>query len=129
MSGYTEAKLEQHDPSGGNIGLYAKGHGYVAFVGLGSVEHFEAAQRQNARRLVACWNACEHIPTEALERFESIKAAGTASMESVLAESAELVAALRQHDGWLDRTGHGADHPWRLSIARALAKHTPKVKA
>ena len=31
--------------------------------GLG---HQEAAER--ARRLVACWNACEGIPTEALEK-------------------------------------------------------------
>lgn len=61
---------------------------------LASMNGVHVDTPENARRFVACWNACEHIPTEALEKFESIKAAGLASMESVRAESAELAAML-----------------------------------
>lgn len=42
-------------------------------------------------------------------------------------ENTALLKALRDHDGWLERTGHGNDHPLRLSIARALAQRAPKV--
>lgn len=40
------------------------------------------------------------------------------------AEVKRLRAALDAHDQWLASTGHGADHPWRLSIARTLAGET-----
>lgn len=34
------------------------------------VPEFNAEQDANARRLVACWNACEGVPTDALEQIE-----------------------------------------------------------
>lgn len=42
------------------------------------------------------------------------------AMNDGLKEIERLRTALEAHDGWLANTGHGADHPWRLHIARAL---------
>ncbi len=46
----------------------------------------------NARRLVACWNACAGIPTKALED------AGTIAVEVEDEMQAELLAAWQQRD-------------------------------
>lgn len=85
--------------------------------------------RGAARRLVACWNACAEndLSTEFLEKSDGFVSAVASECKRLLGERAELLTALRDHDGWLERTGHGADHPWRASIARVLAKCEPKV--
>ena len=40
-----------------------------------SYEDAKAVRDANARRLAACWNACEGISTDALEKFGNIYAA------------------------------------------------------
>ena len=49
----------------------------------------------NARRLVACWNACEGIPTEALEAYPAITGNGIKAIRAVEAQRDELLEALR----------------------------------
>lgn len=39
----------------------------VALLWEGGGIKWKSKQLSNARRLVACWNACHHLPTEALE--------------------------------------------------------------
>ena len=48
-----------------------------------------------ARRLVACWNACEEIGTETLEKTEPMKN-WVASYLSVIAQRDDLLAALKR---------------------------------
>lgn len=40
-----------------------------SFVGNRNAEEDMATAQANARRLVACWNACQGVPTELLEHF------------------------------------------------------------
>ena len=74
MSAHTKGKLELEDRDE-RLLLWADGsHDYVAELSTaadGADEDAQSAyedeQRENARRLVACWNACDGISTEALE--------------------------------------------------------------
>lgn len=55
-------------------------------------EHCEA----NARRLVACWNACEGVSTETLECLKDFqRQSAMQSLQATLAERDELIEALR----------------------------------
>ena len=49
----------------------------------------------NARRIVACVNACAGIPNEALEAFNDWSKAGVASCATYKAQRDELLAALQ----------------------------------
>jgi hypothetical protein len=75
----------------------------------------------NARRLVACWNACDILPTETLEimgnlsdaigsEFNKIKA----ERDSLRAVNAELLAFAHE---WLER--QGTDSNYMTEKARA----------
>jgi hypothetical protein len=106
-----------------------------------SSENFEKAAA-NAERLKACWNACEGIPTEALEQSANVEqsradkffAAGRA-----IQERDELLAALR---AWKSAADYGRTYAhlkdaqedvaeaWQQAETlrdAALAKHAPKV--
>ena len=53
-----------------------------------------AAERDaNARRLAACWNACENVPTDMLETISNLMPA-TVPYHQLHAQLTELVAAL-----------------------------------
>ncbi len=54
------------------------------------VHDFNAEQRSFARRLVACWNACEGIPTDVLEKAPVAEAL----WQDLTAQRDELLAAL-----------------------------------
>jgi len=74
-----------------------------------------------ARRLVACWNACEGISTESLERGPLSKAF---ELEQDRADSAgrqrdELLAALNQVRGEVQYMASGMTHStWRTKQAQ-----------
>lgn len=59
------------------------------------VHDFNAEQAANARRLVACWNACEGISTENLEDNLPVKYLAT-HYNAVLAQRDRLLAALEE---------------------------------
>lgn len=42
----------------------------------------------------------------------------------VIAAAPVLLAGLQDLDRWLAETGHGTDHPWRMSLAVAIAAAT-----
>lgn len=77
----------------------------------------------NARRLVACWNACEGLDTETLE----LMASGNApSLREIFGEHGqlwgqrdELLAALR---GLLDALPSATTHPAIKAARAAIAK-------
>lgn len=66
-----------------------------------SVNDFD---RANARRLVATWNACDGIPTEALEQLPSIIGASVpyrqlqAQRDALLKDLQEAAATLRRYE-------------------------------
>lgn len=124
MSEHTKGKLIQHPESGGQIGLYASGHGYVAFVPLGSFEHFIYAQRANARRVLACWNACDGISTETLQDFklDDIEAHALERVQTLEDERDELVKALRDMT-WFHAGTDDAGLPGLANARAILAKH------
>lgn len=55
--------------------------------------HFSDEQRENARRIVACVNACRGLPTDELEQKGLVAAVGTQLLEADQLR-AELLAAL-----------------------------------
>jgi hypothetical protein len=64
---------------------------------------------ENARRLVAAWNACDGISTDTLELVPRFTEAGIKTVQSVEAErdslravNAELLAALERSASWAD---------------------------
>lgn len=74
--------------------------------------------RANARRLVACWNACNGVDTDLLEQ-------NPAPFSDLRAQRDDLLAALerlvRQHGS--DGIEYSGDHP--IAVARAaIAKAT-----
>lgn len=89
-------------------------------------------QEANARRLVACWNAAEGIPTETLENGHAVfgKLAETAAdRDRLQAMNAELVAALRSviHDiernyGYIPEGEEGSVFAGVKEARAALAK-------
>lgn len=66
------------------------------------------AERDAARRLVACWNACEGISTEVLESEPYLQTASYAMRRQAEARRDELIAAMeevlrisdRKHEAW-----------------------------
>ena len=84
----------------------------------------------NARRIVACVNACEGIDTESLEgagndiwrkseeRFDK----ALVEISRLLHQNAEFVFLLRQADK-LDRDGYTLTSSWFHEVRNALAKY------
>ncbi|MGL5293323.1 MAG: hypothetical protein ACRC9V_06100 [Aeromonas sp.] len=60
-------------------------------------KHFSDEQRENARRIVACVNACHGLPTEELEQKGLVAAVGTQLLEADRLRD-ELLAALAEID-------------------------------
>lgn len=54
-------------------------------------------------------------------QIDTINRDMTALIDKIRGERDQYRFTLEQLDGWLEATGHGADHPWRLSIARAIS--------
>jgi hypothetical protein len=74
--------------------------------------------RANARRLVACWNACDGINTDLLERHPAPFSELRAQRDDLFAA---LVRLVRQHGS--DGIEYSGDHP--IAVARAaIAKAT-----
>lgn len=80
-----------------------------------SLDHDQ--QVSNARRLVACWNACEGVSTEALETCgKSLLDGETAELS---AQRDELLAALKRARGELQYMASGMTHSaWRTKQAQ-----------
>lgn len=80
----------------------------------------------NARRLVACWNACEGLSTEFLARIDSIQAALTGQLvvtQALEAERDELLDALelcrKELYEWM--RDHGQDIATQHAMIKARA--------
>jgi len=76
------------------------------------VHDFNAEQRSFARRLVACWNACEGISTEALGLDGNLANGwrlATYAMRDAIAQRDKLLAALETLVGTQDNPQNG----WR----------------
>lgn len=80
-------------------------------------------RRANARRLVACWNACEGISTETLENGNSIQVAlmgglnAALECDRLLAENARLREALEDMVELRDLTIAGRVNPDKSELA------------
>jgi len=98
--------------------LFADGNVF-GFSNVTSVEEIIA----RARRLVACWNVCEGIPTDALEN--TTPRAFAPQLRDAF-EIDELIEALRPF------ANYACDPPCECHNCKAraiLAKHAPKVTA
>ena len=60
-------------------------------------------QRANARRIVACWNSCDGIATDALELNAAACNSSVAGMVAAIEERDALRAALVRFIEWNDR--------------------------
>lgn len=79
-------------------------------------------QEANARRLVACWNACEGLSTEALERLGTLDRARVeldVIRAQAIAQRDELLNEMRQAMRW---AGH------RDEVRRILSDAIAKVE-
>lgn len=65
---------------------------------------YENAGEANARRIVACVNACSRFSTEHLENYPLISEHGFSMYESVKAQRDELLAALKRISAWNEHT-------------------------
>ena len=69
--------------------------GGVGFIGSIHIYEHRAEQcRENARRIVACVNACAGLPTDTLETIPSWSSAGVKTLADVVKQRDELLAAL-----------------------------------
>jgi hypothetical protein len=113
---------------------HTRGHLKVAADGFhvlddgGTVVALAASVRQNASRLVACWNACEAIDTEDLEAASVaiIHKLHDEASKRVLAQRDELLGALRDLEAMVERYRQpGYPIPAAQKAARAaIAKAT-----
>lgn len=95
-----------HDEPHQNIQLQI-GNRTVATVWIDDapVHDFNAEQTANARRLVACWNACDGLYTESLERGMPLAEQIVDALnqrDSLREVNAELLAALERFASWAD---------------------------
>ena len=77
-------------------------------------QHLESVKEANARRLVACWNACDGIPTDMLEAMPFGPAALVPMYARLEAQRDELLAFAQE---WLER--QGTDENYMTAKARA----------
>lgn len=73
----------------GTVLLFARNAGGFSISGCPDAE-------ANARRLAACWNACDGVRTDFLEMLAAMPDQEVASYERLLAQRDELLALLRQ---------------------------------
>lgn len=79
----------------------------------------KAQSEANARRIVACVNACEGISTEALKHRGHLLKAEDSTAQRLNAERAELLEALK---GLLDALPSATTHPAIKAARAAIAK-------
>ena len=83
MSQYVERLVVSDDAGQWNVSCDANGTSchqtlrtangvIVGFVVDHRKDYSEPDTRANARRLVACWNACDGVPTDALEQIDGL---------------------------------------------------------
>lgn len=78
-------------------------------------KHFSDEQRENARRIVACVNACRGLPTDELEQKGLVAAVGTQLLEAdqqsdELLEALELMVAIHDEpSGFSGKYGKALD--------------------
>jgi hypothetical protein len=91
---HTQGRLEANDKrskGGGGFSLFAGGQ-YIGFVSdSDAITDWEA----NARRLAACWNACEGLSTEALEGDDAPRKLRE-DRDLLLAQRDELLAVVQE---------------------------------
>ena len=92
---------------------------------FGDVLGGEAQAAANARRLVACWNACEGVPTELLELHGAKMIPPELPYAALEAQRDELLAELEALATWAStKTTDGVHRGHHIGKARALiAKH------
>lgn len=83
--------------------------------------HANPDPRPDARRLVACWNACDGISTETLELVPRFTEAGIKTVQSVEAQRDKLLAALTLIR---DAENSALDLSYCKGIARAAIANT-----
>lgn len=92
---HTEGRLtateSQHEPNRFMISVPA---GWLFSI-LHNGEALVEKQRVNVRRLVACWNALDGLPTELLERYGATRRGIYKGTEELKAQRDELLAALQ----------------------------------
>src|SRR5687768_5968368 len=84
---HTEGKLVAN----GNV-ISIENDGVVCYIDTGDFH----GDRDNARRLVACWNALDGVPTEWLENYVA------GGVENLLQENAALKAEVERLRKWAE---------------------------
>jgi hypothetical protein len=78
--------------------------------------------KKNARRLVACWNACDGISTEALEMAAALGGLRDVSPgAAVFSQRDELLAALKDMLSWLDDGNRDISYACLIDVKNARA--------
>lgn len=116
---HTEGKLETR-------GFYAVNERGRAVFDCGPVPMKDEEIKANARRLVACWNACTEIPTDTLEMhgFRTILADLQRQINDQWKERDELLAALLSSYNFLQGLEKSPDKiDLCLRIGDLLAKY------
>lgn len=86
-----------HDPVDTIVATFKRRHWRVGSTTTGKgVAFVFGDDESNARRLVACWNACQGIGTEYLETTTSLREADIATKESATARERALREALEE---------------------------------
>ena len=135
--GHTEGKVEYQERSDAYTHII-RGEGYkmIACTPQGS----SGTEEADARRLVACWNACEKFSTEDIERANEAYPQGRDRIELILdltetrkqvvvleAERDELVKALRESlitsSAYFNASHPKMDHPVLRDAAAILARY------
>lgn len=123
MSTHTPGRLTVTHNSWETSTIYCEGK-EVARVHMDSEAHEDDEQHcENARRLTACWNYCEGLDTEGMQRAIEMKRPAKVFIDEsikkeleLLAQRDALVEALREVAAW-DKIG--AFHRVHAAIAKA----------
>jgi hypothetical protein len=71
------------------------------------IVYYQFKNKEDARRLVACWNACDGLHTESLESQKPLTDQIVDALNeayTMKAKRDELLAALKAYDAWADKT-------------------------
>ena len=90
MSGHTPGRLKVR----GGYSIYASDNTPVADTCL--TASAPANDEANARRLTACWNACERIPTEVLEKLSDGVAVMLPMYQELHAQREQLLSEIHK---------------------------------
>ena len=82
MSGHTQGRLKAY-PCVGTFFLFTDDERQVVVASGVGAGLSQEEQEANARRLAAAWNACEGIPTEALDRLIAMREAAEKDEEAL----------------------------------------------